>query len=1292
MTFCKNDQRKYVQVLELDLLGPPQAREGAYQLTFRTQKTLALLVYLAVTNTPQPRAHLAALLWPDRQEERARATLRSTLRLLREALANNPASLSPRAAEHLVHSGRDHLGRESLWLQSASQEDAVALDLQLVQQAANLTAQRPDLSASDRLTLRQQLEIATKRCKGPFLADFSLNDASDFMDWVEQQRAYWQGKIDRVFQSLSSLQIQQGAFAGAVQTAEQWMRSNPLSEEAHRCLMEAWAATGDYTAALATYMRYHELLARTLKIEPSPEIIALAERLRRASPYAASALPARPEQAPQHGKVQAQRNTPEIPLVGREDEFSALVAAYKRACLGNVQLVHLEGEEGIGKTRLAEEFLHWADGVRGAIILVGRAFETVGRLPYQPLVEALRAQLAQERAPEDLLDDVWLAELSRILPELRERYPDLTIPPGEGSEARGRLFEAVAQLGIALTRQRNASGAVIPLVLFLDDFHWADASARDLLWFVCQRWNEERRSVMVLLAVRQEEVSTSRELREWLHRLHRVVQTTVIIPGTLGEASTYELVRHLFAADTPHIKEIAHWFHIETGGQPLYIAQMLRALLEQGTLAWEEERPGVGWLVSTALDNHALLFRRILPLSMRAVIRQRLERLTPPTSRLLTAAAVLGTRFQPEQAWKLAELDECTGLDILEEAERRLVVRPLANSELYTFTHGKLREVIYAEMGEVRRRVLHRRAFETLEQNNAPAAALAHHAWAARLAEQTFHYSTLAGHAALALFAIRDAIEHYERAWHLLGESTTASKPQSVPWQHPLPEPTEPEREQLSMQLGRAYEWIGALDQASNVYAALRNYAREHNRPALEAAALNRQAAAIWQQSWDFARARALLDEALAAGKMSGDISTVAETAWNQGQIAQWANDFGAAYAHANHALELASSAGLEELTARSLYLIGRIHNVAGEWEQAIKPITKSHEIYAALADKGAQKTAQVMTKISPTSETWELGTHFLWTGSSPMNSLDYRTMEAGCLDLLAFCEINRGQPHAASKLAQQGIEIARATNNAMVRALNLNKLQIALAEVGEYQEVLDIAQEMQELLPATHDPALRWMLLRPLADIQNTLLQLEEARVTLDEAVKLVETIPISHWKNAIYSRLCANRVLASDWPAALAAAQQALTNRETAPANLLWLDFYRHAETEALLHGKNAALAYEDAHRFEKRVGNNRRFQLVYQRVLAALASFEGNRNETIAHLQNALYLAEAIGLPGEQWQIEASLAQCYQVAGQQALALQGFVKTQAIIDSLAAKILDHRFRTQFLSNAQSLIQRKG
>ena len=155
-----------------------------------------------------------------------------------------------------------------------------------------------------------------------------------------------------------------------------------------------------------------------MQVKPSAETVALAERIRAtaAAPreLLQPVLPATVESRPP-GELVA-------PLVGRAAAFSQLVGSFQQARQGQPQAVLVVGEAGIGKTRLAREFVAWARA-QGAEVLSGQAFEMGGRLPYQPLVEALRTRLEAENAPEDLLEDLWLAELSRLLPELRAALP-----------------------------------------------------------------------------------------------------------------------------------------------------------------------------------------------------------------------------------------------------------------------------------------------------------------------------------------------------------------------------------------------------------------------------------------------------------------------------------------------------------------------------------------------------------------------------------------------------------------------------------------------------------------------------------------------------------------------------------------------------------------------------------------------------------------------------------------------------------------------------------------------------
>jgi predicted ATPase len=201
-----------------------------------------------------------------------------------------------------------------------------------------------------------------------------------------------------------------------------------------------------------------------------------------------------------------------------------MVAAFRRVGREGAPVVALIGAAGVGQTRLVSAFQEWAMLDSPDVdVWQGRAFETGGRLAYQPVVEAMRLRLEQENAPEDLLEDVWLAELSQLMPELRVRYPDLPPPmTGDAQFVRSRLFEAVAALGGALAARR-------PAIFILDDMQWADADTPDLVHYLARRWAETGAPILLLLTVRQESFAADAGLREWLRRLDRDVPFTRLL-------------------------------------------------------------------------------------------------------------------------------------------------------------------------------------------------------------------------------------------------------------------------------------------------------------------------------------------------------------------------------------------------------------------------------------------------------------------------------------------------------------------------------------------------------------------------------------------------------------------------------------------------------------------------------------------------------------------------------------------------------------------------------------------
>ena len=192
--------------------------------------------------------------------------------------------------------------------------------------------------------------------------------------------------------------------------------------------------------ALLVYEGFRNTLGRALGMEPSTQMQELAARLQKEVEERASLGASHI-----HSAATTALSVLEVPLVDRQEEFGALVSEYQAAAHGtNARRVH-PGEAGIGKTRLAEEFLLWARA-READVLEGWASEGAG-LPYGPLIEAIRPRMERERAPDDLLENVWLSELSRLLPELKERYPDLPSSTSGGGDGQRGAIRGDCQAG-----------------------------------------------------------------------------------------------------------------------------------------------------------------------------------------------------------------------------------------------------------------------------------------------------------------------------------------------------------------------------------------------------------------------------------------------------------------------------------------------------------------------------------------------------------------------------------------------------------------------------------------------------------------------------------------------------------------------------------------------------------------------------------------------------------------------------------------------------------------------------
>jgi WD40 repeat protein/DNA-binding SARP family transcriptional activator len=562
-------------LLRLRLLGPPELLAGDRQAAFKTRKTLTLLAYLAVERGSHPREQLADLLWPAGDPEDARSSLRTTIAYLRAALGD--------AANSVLIATRDSVG--------LAPSAPLGLDVELLDHARH-HIRAP--GAAPRL--RDEVALAVCAYRGPFLGDLSLPDAPELETWAAGQRAHWLGVAGELLDWLSGAQMEAEDAGAALLTLERWISLDPGEDVAWQRLIDLQLAQGNRVGARQAWTAYRRALA-DLGVEESAQLKALEAQISGSPPGGGIALV--DTEAPPSREI----DPVQMPFVGRARELMQLRRALERARAGDPQVVVLEGESGIGKTRLGEEFLVWA-AAQGADVLRGRGFETSVDLPYASLIEVLRDRIERENAPEDVLDDPWLAELSQLLPELRVRYPDLLPPTADPTLGRGQLFEAVTRLAKGLAARR-------PLVLFRDDWHWSDTDSRDLMRYALRRWSDDRDRVLVILAVSAERLGIDRALAQWIGGLERDAPTTRIPVERLAAPDIVLWMAALAGNDgegsftDAAAARLGEWLIERAGRRPSQIVAALHALLDQQVLGFRQSADGSWMLDLTGLPQLA---------------------------------------------------------------------------------------------------------------------------------------------------------------------------------------------------------------------------------------------------------------------------------------------------------------------------------------------------------------------------------------------------------------------------------------------------------------------------------------------------------------------------------------------------------------------------------------------------------------------------------------------------------------------------------------------------------------
>lgn len=714
-----------IQVL---LLGPPEVRFNGENVQIQRRTTRALLFYLASQGGKVGRDQLLPLFWEDEAEQSARRRLSDTLSRLKTALPD----------PNLLHVDTSLVSLDFQRIEV----DQLRFE-QLVDQAGRLPWQIP-LDQPLPEACYQPLTAAINLWRSPhFLAGANFPSTSMLDAWLSRTSQRLEQEYSRVVRRLADHASTEGDQDYALELTRLALLIDDIDEDLHYRHLDLLMHMGRYSEARQKFEAYQELLRRDLGIEPSPRLVALYRQIRSSS----------------SSKTQVDtksawhiRQSVQVPFIGRQETLEYL---QRSLYIGGG--VFIFGEAGQGKTRLLQEFTAKIKPQRRLLVTTCRQAES--NLPFQPLIELLRQYILPDEWLR--LPAVWASQLSLLLPELTTLRKDLDRPVVETSaqmapgQVRSMILEAVRQLFLLVFKKQ-------PIILCLDDAHWADEATIATLAYLLERSPFESEALLVASA-RWEE--SSPYLEALMASLGQSSGVRVISLSRFTESEIKEMSRHVLGYIPPD--PFASHLCNETGGNPFIILEALRTFLE-GNIQPDFSRMSTLSVVKSIQD----------------LVSVRMNLLTPAARDIIEAAAVLGTDFNPDM---ISEVTGHSPLEVgnaLEELEKRSLIELAersAGSMRYRFIHDVFREMLLQNIHPVRARWLHAQVAQILEmkpQTQEQAALLASHYEQAGETSLAFDYWIDAGKHARQLFSLTDAVWAFSRAEELISSAPFLSDEQ----------------------------------------------------------------------------------------------------------------------------------------------------------------------------------------------------------------------------------------------------------------------------------------------------------------------------------------------------------------------------------------------------------------------------------------------------------------------------------------------------------------------------------
>jgi tetratricopeptide (TPR) repeat protein len=716
-------------------------------------------------------------------------------------------------------------------------------------------------------------------------------------------------------------------------------------------------------------------------------------------------------------------------LVGRDAEVAQLRAALERAAAGQPAILVVAGEAGVGKTRLMTELLGQA-GELGAVALSGGCLDIGdGVLAYAPMVEALRPLV-------DLLDP---SELERVLGGARAELARLV--PELGGQAMGRQAEAplaptrLFELVLGVLHRLADRG---PVLVVVEDLHWADQSTRDLLGFLVRNL---RGGVALVLTYRSDELHRRHPLRPFLAELDRGGRVERLELGRLGRRELGELLAGILGEPAPAalVGEIL----ARSEGNPFFAEELLAAHLEGARL----------------------------PLALRELVLARVEALSEATQRVLEVAAVAGARVDHELLAAVVGQETGQLVWLLREAVGRHVLAVEEASGGYVFRHTLVQEAIYDDLLPVQRGPLHAayaRALERRITQRGGAAGtgsgaaveqgqLAYHWDAAHDLGQALLASVQAGQAAESVFGLAEALGHYERALELWDQEPEAAAASPL------------DRGTLLYRAAETANLAGYFDRA----LALAGLALDRVDPAAEplrAGALLERLARYHYTAGDTPRAMAAIERAVAVIPTQPPSQELARALAAHGQLLKVLGRHAEARARCEEAVAVARRVGARAVEGHALSSLGLSLGVLGHMEEGVADLEHGRRIAMELVnvDDLGRAYANLATVLDLAGRPAEAAEVFL----------------AGAEAARQLGALGRYGPHLLSDAARSLLSLGRR-----------EEAERLLTQVFD----LDLRSSAQWVLPVTVRGALRLRTGEPAAAHADFRRILNEARAPLD-------------------------------------------------------------------------------------------------------------------------------------------------------------------------------------------------